>query len=111
MNNDIFDCGVSLNIFNFWFFIGLEVFKRNSYVIQLMFYLIYLNLQIAFAFFAAIGFSDAKTATGSYRSSFYFDLFLKLTLLTFFCIFLLQLWVTYMCLDQDLWATSSSSHI
>lgn len=44
---------------------GLELFHRNSSLVQFMFYLVYLNLQIALAFFAATWFSNAKTATGS----------------------------------------------
>nr|DAD21804.1 TPA_asm: hypothetical protein HUJ06_023267 [Nelumbo nucifera] len=42
--------------------IGLEIFLLNNYSIQLVFYLVYLNLQIALAFLAATGFSEVETA-------------------------------------------------
>ncbi|XP_006659380.2 ABC transporter A family member 7-like [Oryza brachyantha] len=43
--------------------IGLNFFKTNSYSIQFVFYFIYINLQIALAFFVAAFFSSVKTAT------------------------------------------------
>jgi hypothetical protein len=44
--------------------IGLNFFKTNNYGIQFVFYFIYINLQIALAFFVAAFFSSVKTATG-----------------------------------------------
>lgn len=43
--------------------IGLKFFRLNDYSIQLVFYFIYINLQIALGFLAATAFSDVKTAT------------------------------------------------
>ncbi|ERN03835.1 ABC transporter A family member 7 [Amborella trichopoda] len=43
--------------------IGLKFFTLNSYGIQFVFYFIYINLQISFAFLVATIFSNAKTAT------------------------------------------------
>uniref|UniRef100_A0A0D3GZY7 ABC transporter domain-containing protein n=1 Tax=Oryza barthii TaxID=65489 RepID=A0A0D3GZY7_9ORYZ len=43
--------------------IGLNFFKTNNYGIQFVFYFIYINLQIALAFFIAAFFSSVKTAT------------------------------------------------
>ncbi|PKI78008.1 hypothetical protein CRG98_001628 [Punica granatum] len=43
--------------------IGLKFFTLNDYSIQFVFYLIYINLQIALAFLAAAFFSNVKTAT------------------------------------------------
>lgn len=43
---------------------GLKFFTLNDYSIQFVFYLIYVNLQIALAFLAAAMFSNVKTATG-----------------------------------------------
>ena len=43
--------------------IGLKFFRSNDYSIQLVFYFIYINLQIALGFLAATAFSDVKTAT------------------------------------------------
>ncbi|KAL6660902.1 hypothetical protein ACP70R_000286 [Stipagrostis hirtigluma subsp. patula] len=43
--------------------IGLNIFKNNSYSIQFVFYFIYINLQIALAFFVASFFSAVKIAT------------------------------------------------
>ncbi|KAH9330894.1 hypothetical protein KI387_003002 [Taxus chinensis] len=43
--------------------IGLKFFRLNDYSIQLVFYLIYINLQIALGFLAATAFSNVKTAT------------------------------------------------
>ncbi|XP_078149970.1 ABC transporter A family member 7-like isoform X3 [Carex rostrata] len=43
--------------------IGLNFFRLNDYSIQVVFYFIYINLQIAFAFFVASFFSTVKTAT------------------------------------------------
>jgi hypothetical protein len=45
--------------------IGLRFFKTNAYSIQIVFYFIYINLQIALAFFVASFFSAVKIATGS----------------------------------------------
>ncbi|KAK1298244.1 ABC transporter A family member 7 [Acorus calamus] len=42
--------------------IGLKFFRLNDYSIQLVFYFIYINLQIALAFLAATAFSNVKTA-------------------------------------------------
>ncbi|KAJ6808420.1 ABC transporter A family member 7-like isoform X1 [Iris pallida] len=44
-------------------FIGLKFFTLNDNLIQLMFYSIYINLQIALAFLTSTLFSDVKTAT------------------------------------------------
>ncbi|XP_010915097.1 ABC transporter A family member 7-like isoform X2 [Elaeis guineensis] len=41
----------------------LKIFQLNDYSIQFVFYFIYINLQIALAFFVAAFFSDVKTAT------------------------------------------------
>lgn len=41
----------------------LEIFRLNDYSIQFVFYFIFINLQIALAFFGATFFSDVKTAT------------------------------------------------
>lgn len=43
--------------------LGLKFFTLNDYSIQFVFYFIYINLQIALAFFVASNFSDVKTAT------------------------------------------------
>ncbi|KAL6660836.1 hypothetical protein ACP70R_000220 [Stipagrostis hirtigluma subsp. patula] len=43
--------------------IGLNFFKKNSYSVQFVFYFIYINLQIALAFFVASFFSAVKIAT------------------------------------------------
>ncbi|XP_062196627.1 ABC transporter A family member 7-like [Phragmites australis] len=43
--------------------IGLKFFKLNDYSIQFVFYFIYINLQIALAFFVASFFSSVKIAT------------------------------------------------
>ncbi|TVU06174.1 hypothetical protein EJB05_49373, partial [Eragrostis curvula] len=43
--------------------IGLNFFKANDYSIQFVFYFIYINLQIALAFFVASFFSSVKIAT------------------------------------------------
>ncbi|XP_057868703.2 ABC transporter A family member 7 [Cryptomeria japonica] len=43
--------------------IGLKFFQLNDYSIQLVFYFIYINLQIALGFLAATAFSNVKTAT------------------------------------------------
>ncbi|KAM3316743.1 hypothetical protein ACQJBY_034716 [Aegilops geniculata] len=43
--------------------IGLGFFTTNDYSIQIVFYFIYINLQIALAFFAASFFSSVKIAT------------------------------------------------
>ncbi|KAK1311877.1 ABC transporter A family member 7 [Acorus calamus] len=42
--------------------IGLKFFRLNDYSIQLVFYFIYINLQITLAFLAATAFSNVKTA-------------------------------------------------
>lgn len=47
-----------------FFLTGLNFFKTNNYGIQFVFYFIYINLQIALAFFVAAFFSSVKTATG-----------------------------------------------
>ncbi|XXG81173.1 hypothetical protein AAC387_Pa09g1870 [Persea americana] len=56
------------SIYMIWFavmgsVVGLEIFLLNNYTIQLVFYFVYLNLQVAFTFLAATVFSDVKTAT------------------------------------------------
>ncbi|XP_010515085.1 PREDICTED: ABC transporter A family member 8-like isoform X2 [Camelina sativa] len=43
--------------------IGLNFFRLNDFSIQLVFFLIYINLQISLAFLASAMFSDVKTAT------------------------------------------------
>ncbi|EEF52146.1 abc transporter, putative [Ricinus communis] len=43
--------------------IGLKFFRLNDYSIQFVFYFIYINLQITFAFLVAALFSNVKTAT------------------------------------------------
>ncbi|CAA7031232.1 unnamed protein product [Microthlaspi erraticum] len=43
--------------------IGLNFFRLNDYSIQLVFFLIYINLQISVAILASAIFSDVKTAT------------------------------------------------
>ncbi|MCO5597007.1 hypothetical protein L7F22_051079 [Adiantum nelumboides] len=43
--------------------IGLKFFRLNSYSLQVVFYFIYLNLQIACGFLAATFFSNVRTAT------------------------------------------------
>lgn len=43
--------------------IGLKFFTLNGYSIQFVFYFIYINLQIALAFFMSTSFYDVKTAT------------------------------------------------
>ncbi|OEL25178.1 ABC transporter A family member 7 [Dichanthelium oligosanthes] len=43
--------------------IGLHFFRTNAYSIQIVFYFIYINLQIALAFFVASFFSSVKIAT------------------------------------------------
>ncbi|KAF3322079.1 ABC transporter A family member 7 [Carex littledalei] len=43
--------------------IGLNFFRLNDYSIQVVFYFIYINLQIAFSFLVASFFSSVKTAT------------------------------------------------
>nr|CAB3480863.1 unnamed protein product [Digitaria exilis] len=43
--------------------IGLNFFRTNAYSIQIVFYFIYINLQIALAFFVASFFSTVKLAT------------------------------------------------
>lgn len=47
----------------FGYFIGLNFFRVNSYGIQFVFFFVYINLQIAFAFFVASFFSSVKLAT------------------------------------------------
>ncbi|KAM7264294.1 hypothetical protein ACFE04_001977 [Oxalis oulophora] len=42
--------------------IGLKFFSNNGFTIQVAFYFIYLNLQVAFAFLVATMFSEVKTA-------------------------------------------------
>ncbi|EMS47160.1 ABC transporter A family member 7 [Triticum urartu] len=42
---------------------GLNFFRVNSYGIQIVFFFVYINLQIAFAFFVASFFSSVKIAT------------------------------------------------
>lgn len=44
---------------------GLNFFRLNDYSIQLVFFLISINLQISVAFLASAMFSDVKTATGT----------------------------------------------
>ena len=43
---------------------GLKFFTLNDYSIQLVFYFVYINLQISLAFLVAAMFSNVKTATG-----------------------------------------------
>lgn len=43
---------------------GLKIFTLNDYSVQSVFYFIYINLQIALAFFSSIFFSEVKTAAG-----------------------------------------------
>ncbi|KAF8697363.1 hypothetical protein HU200_035956 [Digitaria exilis] len=43
--------------------IGLNFFRTNAYSIQIVFYFVYINLQIALAFFVASFFSTVKIAT------------------------------------------------
>ncbi|KAM0829646.1 hypothetical protein ACQ4PT_066761 [Festuca glaucescens] len=43
--------------------IGLRFFTTNDYIIQFIFYLVYINLQIALAFFASSFFASVKLAT------------------------------------------------
>ncbi|KAM0933470.1 putative ABC-type sulfate transporter [Dioscorea sansibarensis] len=43
-------------------FLGLKIFTLNDYSVQFVFYFIYINLQIALAFFLSIFFSEVKTA-------------------------------------------------
>ncbi|KAM3405476.1 hypothetical protein ACQJBY_008139 [Aegilops geniculata] len=43
--------------------IGLDIFRLNSYVIQFLFFFIYINLQIVLAFLLASFFSSVKTAS------------------------------------------------
>lgn len=43
---------------------GLNFFRVNNYGIQIVFFFVYINLQIAFAFFVASFFSSVKIATG-----------------------------------------------
>lgn len=43
--------------------IGLKLFTLNDYGIQFVFYFLYINLQIALAFFMSTSFYDVKTAT------------------------------------------------
>ncbi|XP_047049444.1 ABC transporter A family member 7-like isoform X3 [Lolium rigidum] len=47
----------------FGYFIGLNFFRLNNYGIQFVFFFVYINLQIAFAFFVASFFSSVKIAT------------------------------------------------
>lgn len=47
---------------------GLNFFRLNDYSIQLVFFLISINLQISVAFLASAMFSDVKTATGTVSS-------------------------------------------
>ncbi|CAM0946664.1 unnamed protein product [Alopecurus aequalis] len=44
-------------------FIGLDIFRLNSYGIQFLFFFIYINLQIVFAILLASFFSSVKTAS------------------------------------------------
>lgn len=43
---------------------GLTFFLQNNYGVQFMFYFVYMNLQISFAFLMATYFSSVRTATG-----------------------------------------------
>ncbi|XP_068649278.1 ABC transporter A family member 8-like [Aristolochia californica] len=43
--------------------LGLNSFRLNDYTVQLVFYFVYMNLQIAFAFIASTFFSEVKTAS------------------------------------------------
>ncbi|XP_058110850.1 ABC transporter A family member 7-like isoform X2 [Magnolia sinica] len=56
------------SIYMIWFavsgsIIRLDLFRLNNYVIQFIFYFVYLNLQITLAFLAAAVFSQVKNAT------------------------------------------------
>ncbi|MCO5558910.1 hypothetical protein L7F22_012500 [Adiantum nelumboides] len=42
---------------------GLKFFRLNSYAIQILFYLVYVNLQVSLGFLAASFFSNVSTAT------------------------------------------------
>ncbi|KAJ8467083.1 hypothetical protein OPV22_029635 [Ensete ventricosum] len=44
--------------------LGLDIFRRNNYPIQCLFYGVYINLQIVLAFLTGIGFSDVHSAAG-----------------------------------------------
>ncbi|XP_040382906.1 ABC transporter A family member 7-like [Oryza brachyantha] len=44
-------------------FIGLDIFRLNSYSLQFVFYFLYINLQIVLAFLLASFFSSVKTAS------------------------------------------------
>ncbi|XP_072976884.1 ABC transporter A family member 7-like isoform X2 [Typha angustifolia] len=55
------------SLYMIWFatigsLVGLEIFKLNSYSIQLIFYTLYLNLQIALSFTVSIGLSEVQAA-------------------------------------------------
>jgi len=54
----------ALSYLRFSFSSGLKFFTLNAYSIQLVFYFIYINLQIALAFLVSAFFSNTKTATG-----------------------------------------------
>ncbi|PIA64028.1 hypothetical protein AQUCO_00201373v1 [Aquilegia coerulea] len=43
--------------------IGLKFFRMNDFSVQFVFYFVYINLQIAFAFLMATSFSNVKTVT------------------------------------------------
>ena len=45
----------------------LKFFKLNSYSIQFVFYVTYINMQIALAFLASTLFSNVRTATGIFK--------------------------------------------
>nr|CAB3482864.1 unnamed protein product [Digitaria exilis] len=49
--------------------IGLNFFRTNAYSIQIVFYFIYINLQIALAFFVASFFSTVKLATDNHYAA------------------------------------------
>lgn len=53
-----------MDIIELLFFAGLKFFTLNYYSLQSVFYFVFINLQIALAFFLAAFFSDVKTATG-----------------------------------------------
>eukprot|EP00850_Spirogloea_muscicola_P003309 SM000013S26478 [mRNA] locus=s13:611469:617905:+ [translate_table: standard] len=43
--------------------VGLKFFRKNDYALQILFYFVFANFQIAFSFFASSFFSNEKTAT------------------------------------------------
>jgi len=53
-------------ISNWWVdFTGLAFFTKNDYIIQALFFFLYINMIISLAFLVSNVFRNAKTATGS----------------------------------------------